>query len=331
MKKRNLVIMILAALCILTVLLLIRCDKFCIDGTQTTPTLTTSPPTQTPAQPTEPAETPTPAMTETPVPTPTEEVEPTVEPTVEITPDASIEPTVEVTPEATVTPEVTIEVSVEPTAIPTMEPTKEPTKAVTKSPTATPTATKKVTATPTPTKKPTATVTPTPTKKPTATPTATPIPATPTPTPKPVAKLCKEMLTLTNEARAEEGLKPYSWGEDLEALALQRAEEAVEEYANDEPHAGAQGPENLAWSGHSNIERIFTLWMNSSGHRAVIMAKSTEDFVVSEGEEFYRDGVVYKAGETVPGQPVRMASAYICVEDDSFLGYCYYWVYVIDY
>ncbi len=147
---------------------------------------------------------------------------------------------------------------------------------------------------------------------------------TPEPTPTPYGVLCKEMLTLVNEARAEEGLRPYTWGSDLEEIAKRRAVELIEEYENGTIHDGVcTAGENVA-KGYG-ADYVFGLWMNSTGHRALIMNPATEGYIVPEGVQVMADGVLYTEGEYVPGTPRRMACAYCRIYGDSP-----FWVLVVE-
>ncbi len=215
----------------------------------------------------------------------------------------------------------TSEVTVTPTpfaATPTQEATTPTQKAVT--PTIKPVTvipTIKIN-TPTP-KSPSLTSRPvTPTNKP-VTLAPTPKPVTPEPDITPELNVVFDMLEMVNEARAEEGLKPYAWSEKLEQICKERIDEILDNYDKGvDLHEGCRtAGENIAIT--TVAERAFALWMNSDAHRSIIMSDITEDEYLDPSWElwetvtcFNSDGIRYYAGDTIPGKEMVMA----CVEYD---------------
>lgn len=162
----------------------------------------------------------------------------------------------------------------------------------------------------TPTPRP---VTATPTLKPN---TPTPKHATPTSTPTltPEIVVVYEMLDMVNEARAEEGLRPYTWSAKLEQICKERMTEILYNFQTGaDPHDGCRtSGEDIAIT--AVAERAFELWMNSDAHRSIIMSEATEDTYLDPSWEIWervtcynRDGVEYYAGDTIPGYPMAMA------------------------
>lgn len=80
-----------------------------------------------------------------------------------------------------------------------------------------------------------------------------------------------EMRTLVNQLRENKGLPPFASSDQMEALALRRAEEISRNYS----HEGHQGGENLAYSSSKSAgaEKIFQGWVNSSEHLENLTAK----------------------------------------------------------
>lgn len=92
-----------------------------------------------------------------------------------------------------------------------------------------------------------------------------------------------EVIRLTNEERAKEGLPPLVLDTRLEAVAEMRAEEAAEKFSHTRPNGkawktafedcGIQATyrgENLAY-GQKTPARVVKAWMASKGHKANIM------------------------------------------------------------
>jgi len=93
--------------------------------------------------------------------------------------------------------------------------------------------------------------------------------------------LYREMLTLVNEARAQAGLPALVWDTEAEGEILIRAEELTRLYAHDRPGGTPTTElypmfwgENIANGGYysrTHVHDVFTAWMNSAGHRSLIM------------------------------------------------------------
>lgn len=153
----------------------------------------------------------------------------------------------------------------------------------------------------------------------------------PTPTIAVGAYLSKEMLTLVNAARAEEGLRPYSWGKDLEALALKRATHLytvaqTDEFQNGDyetqrklGHAGGwtEGCEIMHIGYDSSAADALYGWkLSSHGHWKIVVSSGTEDYVIGTDEDgnpvtiVMPDGTELHTGDMWYGTPVRMAAAY---------------------
>lgn len=166
------------------------------------------------------------------------------------------------------------------TAAPTVTPTLTPTPTKVPTPTVTLTATLKPTYTvaPTSTVKPTATKTPTATFKPTPT-------ATPTPVPSGISADEQALLDLVNKARADANLKPLQYDLPLANVAMIKAKDMVDNnyFSHTSPTYGSPfdmmktfgisyryAGENIA-AGYTNVQDVFTGWMNSEGHKANIL------------------------------------------------------------
>lgn len=80
-----------------------------------------------------------------------------------------------------------------------------------------------------------------------------------------------EMRTLVNQLRKDKGLPPLTSSDQMDALALRRAEEI----SRNGSHEGHQGGENLAYSSSKSAgaEKIFQGWVNSSEHLANLTAQ----------------------------------------------------------
>lgn len=193
----------------------------------------------------------------------------------------------------TVTPKPTT-----PTPKPTEkpQPTTKPEPSVTPSPKPQPTETP-ATPSPTPTEKPKPTETPAPTPEPTkpATPTPTPSPKptetpapTPSPTPQPVnpEAMAQEVYKLVNAERVKAGFAPLQYHNGLQQAAMVRAKEISIKFSHDRPDGtdsstaifeagvGCASDENIA-RGYTSPEAVVRGWMNSLGHKAAILRKSS--------------------------------------------------------
>lgn len=96
--------------------------------------------------------------------------------------------------------------------------------------------------------------------------------------------LYREMLALVNEARAEAGLPALTWDIEAEEEILVRAEELTRLYSHDRPDGSSKydlypafAGENIANGGYysrTHVQDVFDAWMNSGGHRALILRDS---------------------------------------------------------
>lgn len=221
----------------------------------------------------------TPTKPTTPTPKPTEKPQPTTKP------EPSVTPT---------------------TPAPSPEPTTKP------QPTETP---KPVT--PTPTTKPeqpTVTPKPTETPKPTATPTPKPTETlAPTPSPKPVAnpeQMAQEVYNLVNAERVKAGYTPLQYHNGLQQAAMLRAKEISIKFSHDRPDGtdsstaifeagvGCASDENIA-RGYPSPESVVQGWMNSLGHKAAILRKSSTHIGIGFYENSY--GTYFWTLETSEG------------------------------
>ena len=211
----------------------------------------------------------------------------------------------------TVTPKPTT-----PTPKPTEkpQPTTKPEPSVTPSPKPTEIP-KPVTPTPTPTTKPeqpTVTPKPTETPKPTATPKPTETPA-PTPSPKPVAnpeQMAQEVYNLVNAERVKAGYTPLQYHNGLQQAAMLRAKEISIKFSHDRPDGtesstaifeagvGCASDENIA-RGYPSPESVVQGWMNSLGHKAAILRKSSTHIGIGFYENSY--GTYFWTLETSEG------------------------------
>ena len=109
--------------------------------------------------------------------------------------------------------------------------------------------------------------------------------------------IAKEVLTLVNQKRQENGLAPLSWNKTLAKAADIRATEIVVSFSHTRPDgsewwsAGAQTQmgENLAF-GQTSATEVVEAWMKSSTHRGNILSGSYSVIGVSC---YYCNGVYY--------------------------------------
>lgn len=232
--------------------------------------------------------------------------------TITITEPTTVETTT--VPSSTTTSEV-----IETTSKPTTETTTEATTKATTSSTTVKETTEKPTTTTTEaptttTEEPTTTTTETPTTSTEAPPTTTDVTTTTTAEPsetKPTSlgdnsgsfnsDMAKEVLTLVNQKRQENGLAPLSWNKTLAKAADIRATEIVVSFSHTRPDgsewwsAGAQTQmgENLAF-GQTSATEVVEAWMKSSTHRDNILSGSYSVIGVSC---YYCNGSYYWAQE----------------------------------
>lgn len=210
----------------------------------------------------------------------------------------------------TVTPKPTT-----PTPKPTEkpQPTTKPEPSVTPSPKPQPTETPATpTPSPEPTEKPKPTETPAPTPEPTKPATPTPTPS-PTPTPKPVAnpeQMAQEVYKLVNAERVKAGYTPLQYHNGLQQAAMVRAKEISIKFSHDRPDGtdsstaifeagvGCASDENIA-RGYPSPESVVQGWMNSLGHKAAILRKSSTHIGIGFYENSY--GTYFWTLETSEG------------------------------
>lgn len=223
-----------------------------------------------------PKYTPSKPVTPTPSPKPTEKPKPTTKPEPSVTPSPKPQPT-----ETPATP------------TPSPEPTEKP----------------KPTETPAPTPEPTKPVTPTPTPSPK--PTETPSP-TPSPTPQPVnpEAMAQEVYKLVNAERVKAGFAPLQYHNGLQQAAMVRAKEISIKFSHDRPDGtdsstaifeagvGCASDENIA-RGYPSPESVVQGWMNSLGHKAAILRKSSTHIGIGFYENSY--GTYFWTLETSEG------------------------------
>ena len=108
-----------------------------------------------------------------------------------------------------------------------------------------------------------------------------------------------EANNMVNEIRAEAGLDPLEWDNNLETVASVRANEISEKFSHTRPNgkqwytvnSKIQGGENLAY-GFDNAEDVVEAWMNSPTHKDNILYDEFERGAISIYEE---DGTYYWA------------------------------------
>lgn len=186
----------------------------------------------------------------------------------------------------------------EATAVPTAAPTAAPTSAPSVSPEATDIPAPE--ATPAPTQAPTSAPTAAPTERPTARPTAAPTQA-----PSSESAMEREVLSLVNSVRAENGLSALSWAEDLAAVARAHSADMISRGFFSHTNPDGLSPfdrlrnsgisyrtaaENIAY-GQRSAEAVMNSWMNSSGHRANILNKNVTELGV--GAVKSQNGTIY--------------------------------------
>ena len=181
-------------------------------------------------------------------------------------------------------------INAKPSALPTAVPTATPTQAPSAEPTAVPT------------QEPTATPAQTPSAEPTAEPLATPSPTT---APAGERAMEQEVLKLVNQARAENGLNPLSWADDLADIARAHSADMIERGFFSHTNPDGQSPfdriksngisyraaaENIAY-GQPDAEAVMNSWMNSAGHRANILNENLKEIGIGAVKD--SNGTVY--------------------------------------
>lgn len=175
-------------------------------------------------------------------------------------------------------------------------------------PTAVPTSVPSVTPVPSaePTSEPTAIPTQAPPAEPTAVPTQEPT-AEPTSAPSPTAERAmeQEVLKLVNRARAENGLNPLLWADDLADIARAHSADMIERGFFSHTNPDGQSPfdriksngisyraaaENIAY-GQPDAEAVMNSWMNSAGHRANILNENLKEIGIGAVKD--SNGTVY--------------------------------------
>lgn len=190
---------------------------------------------------------------------------------------------------------------------PTQKPTTTPTIAPTEKPTPSPTTAPTIA----PTKNPTPSPTTAPSIKPTQAP-GTPIPSPtgvptikPTMTPSTEISAEKEVFSLVNKVRAENGLSALTWADDLANVARAHSRDMINRSFFSHTNPDGQSPfdrlrnnginyktaaENIAY-GQKTAEAVMNGWMNSSGHRANILNKNVKELGV--GAVKNQNGTIY--------------------------------------
>lgn len=181
-------------------------------------------------------------------------------------------------------------INAKPSALPTAVPTATPTQAPSAEPTAVPT------------QEPTAIPAQTPSAEPTAEPLATPSPTT---APAGERAMEQEVLKLVNQARAENGLNPLSWADDLADIARAHSADMIERGFFSHTNPDGQSPfdriksngisyraaaENIAY-GQPDAEAVMNSWMNSAGHRANILNENLKEIGIGAVKD--SNGTVY--------------------------------------
>lgn len=165
-----------------------------------------------------------------------------------------------------------------------------------------------------PSPSPAATARPTMTPQATARPTATPQATTrPTATPAPTAgsdlsgeaAMEREVSTLVNQERAQNGLSPLTLADDLTAVARAHSRDMIDRNFFSHTNPDGQSPfdrlrsagisyraaaENIAY-GQRTAEAVMNSWMNSSGHRANILSANVSEIGI--GAVKSSSGTVY--------------------------------------
>lgn len=119
----------------------------------------------------------------------------------------------------------------------------------------------------------------------------------------PLEEWKRDVLTLVNRERANNGLGQLTWGTTCEAAAMVRAREIISVYAHTRPDGskwstacpipatGGSSGENLA-AGNTTVspETVVTTWMNSPSHRENILnptfTKLSVGFVFDPGTQY---------------------------------------------
>lgn len=102
--------------------------------------------------------------------------------------------------------------------------------------------------------------------------------------------IAKEVLSLVNQARTQNGLSPLNWNTSLEEAAMIRSKELVNNFSHTRPDGSScftvininyyTAGENIA-AGQYNAQAVFDSWMNSEGHRANILSENFTDIGIS--------------------------------------------------
>ncbi|MCD8148459.1 MAG: SH3 domain-containing protein [Clostridiales bacterium] len=95
-----------------------------------------------------------------------------------------------------------------------------------------------------------------------------------------------ELFNLVNAQRESEGVVALTWDDSLEQIALQRAEELVEDFS----HSQMQTIENIHKTTSGNASDWFTAFYNSNGHRITMMSSTyakTATAVCQYGNWYY--------------------------------------------
>ncbi len=113
--------------------------------------------------------------------------------------------------------------------------------------------------------------------------------------------LANEVLSLVNEARAEEGLSALTSNSTLNKNAATRAEELATLFDHTRPDGTScftavtitnwmSLGENIATATTANAEYVVNMWLNSTNHRANILSSTYDSIGIGV---YYSDGVYY--------------------------------------
>lgn len=121
------------------------------------------------------------------------------------------------------------------------------------------------------------------------------------------------IVSLVNEARAQQGLRPMRVNGTLTSIAQdwsqrQAAANSMSHrpnFTSGYPSGWTRGAENVAWHSQNNPQAVFNGWMNSAGHRANILNPDLTDIGVgwakaSSGRYYATQNFAAYPGSTAP-------------------------------
>lgn len=115
----------------------------------------------------------------------------------------------------------------------------------------------------------------------------------------------QQVLKLVNEVRAENGLSPLTWADDLANVARAHSQDMINRNFFSHTNPDGLSPfdrlknsgisyraaaENIAY-GQKTAEAVMDAWMNSSGHRANILSSSVKELGVGAAKA--SNGTIY--------------------------------------